>query len=265
MSTQQEPAGLTCSDGILLFYLFSLAHSTLEILYHGEEFGQCAKPIHVWLVISYVSLVGLRIPHYLKMYGSELGDMYDNDEGGFKGFSKTCLMAVWFVLLPFFIVWTIIGSFWLAEVLDKTPTCLPAGTDPKFVIFWQIVCYLWIVIYSVCVGIALALRRRQRQTEINVRAIESADVQSRWGSITSGWGLAPLSGLNHKQIEMIPACSGSQFAEAECSICLSAVEQDDVLRRLPACGHHFHQACIDLWLLRQSQCPLCKTDVLAQV
>lgn len=258
---------MTCSDGILLFYLFSLAHSTLEILYHGQEFGQCAKPIHVWLVISYVSLVGLRVPHYLRQYGSELGDAYDSQDvsGSWKGISKICLMVVWFVLLPFFIVWTIIGSFWLSEVLDKTPTCLPIGTDPRFILFWQVVCYLWIVIYSVCVGIALTLRRRQQQAEMNVRAIESTDTQSRWGPITTGWGLAPLLGLNHKQIEMLPACTGSHCDESECSICLSAVEDNDALRRLPACGHVFHQACIDLWLLRQSKCPLCKTEVLGHV
>lgn len=267
MSRQQEPAGLTCSDGILLFYLFSLAHSTLEILYHGQEFGQCAKPIHVWLVISYLSLVGLRVPHYLRQYGSELGDPYDSHDmsGSWKGYSKICLMVVWFVLLPFFIIWTIVGSFWLSEVLNQTPTCLPVGTDPRFIIFWQVVCYLWIVIYCVCVGIAVTLRRRQQQAEVNVRAIESADTQSRWGTITSGWGLAPLWGLNHKQIEMLPICSARQSSETECSICLSVVEECDTLRRLPACGHHFHQACIDLWLLRQNKCPLCKTDVLAPV
>jgi len=268
MSTQSQPVGLTCSDGILLFYLFSLAHSTLEILYHGQSFAECAKPIHVWLVVSYVSLVGLRIPHYLRQYGSELGEAYDgtsDGSGSWKGISKICLMVVWFVLLPFFIVWTVVGSFWLSEVLEKTPTCLPVGTEPRFIIFWQVVCYLWIIIYSACVALALTLRRRQQQTAIDVRAIESTDTQSRWGAITTGWGLSPLLGLNHKQIEMLPACSGSQCDESECSICLSAVEEGDSLRRLPACGHHFHQACIDLWLLRQNKCPLCKTDVLAKV
>jgi len=259
---QRAPVGLTCSDGILVFYLFSLAHSTFEIWYHGDAFGQCEKPIHWWLIVSYFTLVGLRVPHYLKQAGSELASDDYNSSGGWKGFSKICLMVVWFVLLPFFIVWTIIGSFWLNTVMEKTPTCLPSGMDSRFIGFWQLVCYIWITIYVGCVAIALSLRRRQHLAEMNVRLVENDDTRARWGDITTSWGLAPLMGLSHKEISALPSCTGSQCNEVECSICLSNVSGDDAGRRLPACGHCFHKACIDLWLLRQNKCPLCKADVL---
>merc|ERR1719343_886639 len=36
----------------------------------------------------------------------------------------------------------------------------------------------------------------------------------------------------------------------ECSICLCEVQPGDSVRCLPSCGHTFHRACIDLWLLR---------------
>jgi len=260
--SQRAPVQLTCSDAILVFYLFSLAHSTFEIWHHGEEFGQCEKPIHIWLVVSYFSLVGLRVPHYLKQVGSELADEASDTSSGWKGISKICLMTVWFVLLPFFVVWSIIGSFWLNEVMQKTPTCLPTGMDSRFIGFWQLVCYIWIVIYVGCVAIALSLRRRQHQAEMNVRLVESDDTRARWGDVTTSWGLAPLMGLSHKQISELPTCTGYECAEAECPICLSNVQSQDAGRRLPACGHCFHQACIDLWLLRQNKCPLCKSDVL---
>jgi hypothetical protein len=246
----------------LVFYLFSLAHSTFEIWHHGEEFGQCEKPIHVWLVVSYFSLVGLRVPHYLKQAGSDLAGDVNENTSGWKGFSKLCLMVVWFVLLPFFIVWSIIGSFWFNDVMQKTPTCLPTGMDARFIGFWQLVCYIWIVIYVGCVAIALSLRRRQHQAEMNVRLVQNDDTRARWGDVTSSWGLSPLMGLSHKEISALPACTGSQCNEVECSICLSNVQEGDAGRRLPNCGHCFHQACIDLWLLRQNKCPLCKSDVL---
>lgn len=258
----RAPVQLTCSDGILVFYLFSLAHSTFEIWHHGEEFGQCEKPIHIWLVLSYFSLVGLRVPHYLKQAGSDLAGDVNDGSSGWKGFSKLCLMVVWFVLLPFFIVWSIIGSFWLNDVMQKTPTCLPTGMDARFIGFWQLVCYIWIIIYVGCVAIALSLRRRQHQAEMNVRLVQSDDTRARWGDVTTAWGLSPLMGLSHKEISALPACTGSQCNEAECSICLSTVQSQDAGRRLPNCGHCFHQACIDLWLLRQNKCPLCKSDVL---
>ena len=58
----------------------------------------------------------------------------------------------------------------------------------------------------------------------------------------------------------------------ECCICLETIRDHDVLRRLP-CGHAFHSACVDGWLLRRHEqpangddgvprraCPMCKVD-----
>lgn len=271
----QRQLQLTCSDGILIFYLFSLAHSSVDILYHGEEFGQCAKPIHVWLLVSYVSLVGLRIPHYLRQFYADPTAM--NAEGApngsassWSGFSKVVLMAVWFTLLPFFIIWTIIGSFWLYQVLDESPTCLPPGTDGKFVVFWQVLCYMWIVIYCSCVGIALVLRNRQHRSETDLRLVQDDDTRSRWGDFTSssfGFGpMAPLLGLSAKEIGALPMKSIelAECQDQECSICICTFQEGDAIRRLPTCGHCFHKGCIDLWLLRQNKCPLCKGDVVSK-
>lgn len=46
-----------------------------------------------------------------------------------------------------------------------------------------------------------------------------------------------------------------------CSICLSEFFEGDQVRRLPGCNHCFHKSCIDLWLLQQTQCPLCKGKI----
>lgn len=262
---------VTCSDGILIFYLFSLAHSSVDILYHGEEFRQCAKPIHVWLLASYVSLVGLRIPHFLSHW-----QFFANAEGAstassWAGYSKkVCLMGVWFALLPFFIIWTIVGSFWLYEVLEDTPTCLPAGTDGKFIVFWQGLCYIWIFIYSFSIGLAMVLRRRQLRAETDLRLIQDDDTRSRWGNFTtSSFGLgpmAPLLGLSAKEISALPMQSldPAECPDQECSICICTFQEGDAIRCLPSCGHKFHKGCIDLWLLRQNKCPLCKGDVICK-
>lgn len=259
--SQRLPVQLTCSDGILVFYLIALAHSTFQIWHHGAELSQCAQPIHIWMVVSYFSLIGLRVPHYLKSSEPSVASVANDASYGWKGMSKICLMVVWFVILPFFTVWTIIGSFWLNEVTEKTPQCLPDGMDSRFIGFWQLVCYIWITIYAGCVGIALLLRHRQHRAEMNLWLVESPDTRARWGDVATSWGLAPLMGLTHKEISSLPTCTGSQCDEVECSICLSKVVESDAGRRLPACGHCFHQACIDLWLLRQNKCPLCKSDV----
>lgn len=45
----------------------------------------------------------------------------------------------------------------------------------------------------------------------------------------------------------------------ECSICLTEMHEDD-FRRLE-CGHFHHDSCVGEWLMRRSQCPLCKRPV----
>ena len=55
--------------------------------------------------------------------------------------------------------------------------------------------------------------------------------------------------------------------EEECALCLEPYADGELLRHLP-CGHAFHRACIDVWLLDKRRglkraCPLCKADPLA--
>ena len=56
---------------------------------------------------------------------------------------------------------------------------------------------------------------------------------------------------------------------ARCALCLETLATGDVIRWLP-CAHHFHQACVDHWLLRTQRhrtrsCPLCNADPLAAI
>lgn len=45
--------------------------------------------------------------------------------------------------------------------------------------------------------------------------------------------------------------------DMECSICFGAYVKGEEIRKLK-CSHHFHQRCVDVWLLgHQNRCPLC--------
>ncbi|GER52919.1 RING/U-box superfamily protein [Striga asiatica] len=51
--------------------------------------------------------------------------------------------------------------------------------------------------------------------------------------------------------------------EELCSICLTVFEKEDLVNKLPRCGHVFHVGCMEKWLERcQFTCPLCRSMVL---
>lgn len=69
-------------------------------------------------------------------------------------------------------------------------------------------------------------------------------------------GLAPETLERVERLRWEPS-AGSQ---TQCMVCLSDFEGGEEVRRLP-CGHVFHAPCIEEWLKRCADCPICKTNV----
>jgi len=55
---------------------------------------------------------------------------------------------------------------------------------------------------------------------------------------------------------------GGGDEERKCMICLEAFAVGDPVRTLP-CLHRYHQSCVDEWLSRSRECPICKRDITA--
>mmetsp|Transcript_1553 Transcript_1553/g.2584 ORF Transcript_1553/g.2584 Transcript_1553/m.2584 type:complete len:134 (-) Transcript_1553:1078-1479(-) len=47
----------------------------------------------------------------------------------------------------------------------------------------------------------------------------------------------------------------------ECIVCMAQFCMGESLRKLK-CNHFYHQECIDSWLLKSVQCPLCRSEVI---
>jgi hypothetical protein len=260
------------NDGILLI---SLLYSSIDIRYEWESFSQCRRPIHQWLFVSFALVIIFRLTHVVGMQSStSLGsgdfllDLRQKDM-----LPRLLAFFTWLVALPFFMLWTLIGTKWLYDTIRETPSCVPTATHLWFSIFWLVLCYVWIIIHAALGAVAWVLERRVRRAEGDLAAIEDADVISRWGQVSSLQGYRSLSGgcrsgLSPEEIIALPSftcCAGMQEVgvgeETECPICLHSFKQGDTLRQLDVCGHLFHRSCIDLWLLRSADCPLCKRNV----
>jgi hypothetical protein len=48
--------------------------------------------------------------------------------------------------------------------------------------------------------------------------------------------------------------------DSSCAICLSTTENRPV-RMIRACQHSFHAECLDEWLTRKAECPLCRGEL----
>ncbi|XP_027343873.1 RING-H2 finger protein ATL40-like [Abrus precatorius] len=71
----------------------------------------------------------------------------------------------------------------------------------------------------------------------------------------------PNTGLDPTLINALPVSPFKQQQQhvLECAVCLSVLEDGEMLRLLPNCKHSFHVACIDTWLASHSTCPICRT------
>merc|ERR1712137_1414293 len=65
-----------------------------------------------------------------------------------------------------------------------------------------------------------------------------------------------------REIERLtwPSRDVRESSQQTCMICLSDFGIGDDCRRLP-CRHVFHGDCIDQWLRRCTDCPICKDNV----
>ncbi|CAN1123349.1 E3 ubiquitin-protein ligase ATL41 [Linum perenne] len=71
------------------------------------------------------------------------------------------------------------------------------------------------------------------------------------------------TGLDPTVIASLPICAYKQQGlndAVECAVCLSLLEEDEMVRCLPNCGHRFHAECVDKWLSCHTTCPICRTE-----
>jgi len=249
------------------FMTACFAYTVLDVI--GMEEDNCMKLMQQWLCVSYLNVEFIRRLH---AFGQHKANGDKNFIFSFRQptlILKAVLALNWCVLVPFFTVWTGFGTVWLRQTLAQHPDYFWAGAPAVLVLVWQGISYMGILMYGLCFGNSCLNECRFILAEQNLRAVETDESLARWGrvrpSATSGGGPNLGKGLQPKRILELPAeeihnKSGSNSGEP-CSICLSEFIQGDQVRRLPGCNHCFHQSCVDLWLLQQAQCPLCKGKV----
>lgn len=252
----------------------SLTFLMLDIMCLQDGFRGCPKPIHKWLIGSYGILVASRVVVMAcAVASSEQGWHVLLNLRQKSLVLRSMVSATWWLLAPAFVIWSAVGASWSYEVLVHVPQCMPSSMHLVFLGIWQILSFLWVVQY-VGMGVsAWCYERELRRAEVDMREIRDEDSEVRWGSLSTSLGsygglpaMVPQGGMSPAEIRGIGglclhSITEDRRASAEdedCPICLTTLREGEKVRKLGRCGHTFHRSCIDLWLLRSTDCPLCK-------
>lgn len=259
------------NDALLLM---SILYLSIDLVGDWDEFKGCHQPIHQWILVSYGLVVLSRLVYISGAMlsrisaGAFLLDLREKDSN-----VQALMKLTWFAILPAFTAWSVVGTKWIWDVVQFTPQCAPGGAHFWFLAIWQSLSYFWICVHGGLGGVAWFLEHRLRRAERQLRQLESPDVIARWGHVSqlgrfdnmpdlaggSGLGLSPDTIMSLSGASIAAVC----FADdCECPICLNAIKTGDQMRELAGCSHRFHRSCIDLWLVRRADCPLCKGKVL---
>ncbi|KAL6844934.1 hypothetical protein ACP4OV_025593 [Aristida adscensionis] len=149
----------------------------------------------------------------------------------------------------------------LAAVAAATAPPASAGVHTDtFLILAAVLCFLLCV-----VGLAFVARC----SGLCNPAVYTVDAEAAAAAAAAAMP-ARGKGLEKAALEALPTVSfaggggGGEGApeeeeeRPECAICLAEFARGDEVRVLPPCGHAFHAACVDVWLLSCSTCPSCR-------
>ena len=48
--------------------------------------------------------------------------------------------------------------------------------------------------------------------------------------------------------------------DEKCTVCQYDFAENEIIRKL-TCGHLYHFACVDEWLIKDKKCPVCKIEI----
>lgn len=254
-----------------ILFIVSMVYLCYDAINHRAGFRRCPTPIHTWLFGSYLILLALRMLSLAASRSTSTNPTHvllDLRQKTLVG--QIVVKLTWWVLIPLVVLWTAWGTLCIWRVTTESPQCMPSGLHFVFVMLWQLMCYVWIMGYCGLGALAWFLERRLQRVEGDLREIRDEDMESRWGQVSNlpGYDSLPAAmaagGMTPAAIRSLPGVGHYTEEMAskglDCSVCLSSLAAGDHIRRLCGCRHVFHRPCIDLWLLRSAECPLCKVS-----
>merc|ERR1719162_1328790 len=111
-----------CAD---MFQLATIAYAMIDLILDWDEFNDCSRPVHLWLMASYIFGTLFRAAQITSGHYAGEGKEFLLSLRHDRMIAKALLWLTWCCFLPLFVACTFLGTYWLYDVLNDTPSCLP--------------------------------------------------------------------------------------------------------------------------------------------
>jgi len=75
-------------------------------------------------------------------------------------------------------------------------------------------------------------------------------------------GFESCNQINNILGKAVRVKSNDPILSEYCHICMDNYKEKEFKRIIPSCNHCFHKKCIDKWLKKKGNCPICRTFLL---
>ena len=124
---------------------------------------------------------------------------------------------------------------------------------------------------AIAIGWVLVSRRRARTAALEAQRQRQTQIVAAASEFNASVRFAVKSLPTRPHSDEQAAVEMTKMDRSECAVCMEKYKEGDTVKDLP-CGHSFHEACIDAWLLGKGRpapsgpmklpglptCPLCK-------
>lgn len=169
------------------------------------------------------------------------------------------LAFIFFGLLPFTLVWTVIGTIWYCRITDIScvrSSQIPddirkSGILPSMLFANYIVSSLGGMFY--CAGLYFCCKLRAQSISL-LRQFSQHNYE-----MSMDVAYMPLE---QYYVNQLTPCSQAETQGLTCTICYEDFEVSTSRPiKLPACNHIYHEGCIKDWFKLRSTCPYCRNEM----
>ena len=239
-----------CADYVVTIFFIYLLTEFIQ----SYDTMKCATPIPVYEIGNISTILFLLILNLTNDIQNHLFNLI-------KAF-------LFILLIPFYFIWTILGTVWIIQNMVKGNKCLNT-TQIVFMFIGQFIIYF---VYFILIGLTILFLKKfynnsKIQEDGKKKLLMFYENEERAKNLEidlflNKYTILEESSILNKEREIILKCCTVDKSKLNdddnCVICLDRLKNKTECVKI-GCSHLFHSECIFDWYKVKPKCPMCKT------